>query len=176
MTPISEHRFTLTDAEGASHTYTVQPHPGSEGAPLALGLLSLVVEPLAAGAGPVLVQGLGKVQGKGKAALGALLTDPQLLEALDLQALSSGVRAAMVGMRPAVMYQLLRYTNRDGKPLVTNDGRPTSAYDEAYARNYMELGRALWEVASFNAFFPALSTIADAARRAVAAMPATPAS
>jgi len=169
---MTEHTFTLTDADGTSHTYTVQPHRGSEGAPLALQLLALVVEPLATGAGPVVVEGLGKVQGKGRDALESLLTDPELLAALDLQALARGVRTAMLGLSPAIMLALLRYTNRDGKPLVAPDGKPTGSYDSAYARNYMELGRALWEVASFNGFFPALGTIAAAARKAVAAMPA----
>lgn len=169
-----EHNFTLTDAQGEQHTYTVSPHRGSEGAPLALQLLALVVEPLAAGAGPVIIQGLGKVQGKGKAALVALATDPELLEALDLQQLGAGVRSAMLQLRPALIAQVLRYTNRDGKPLIASGGKPTSLYDRAYARNYMELGRALWEVASFNGFFPALSTLADVARRAAAATPGTP--
>lgn len=170
---MQEHTFTCTDANGDEHHYDVAPHRGSEGAPLALMLLSLVVEPLATGAGPVAIQGLGKTKGKGKAALAELLTDPDLLAELDLAALSKGVRTAMLGLKPALLYNVLRYTNRDGKPLVSNALQPTSLYDAAYARNYMELGAALWEVAKWNGFFPALSTIADGARKAVAALPAT---
>ena len=171
-----EHTFTCADADGTEHTYTVQPHRGHEGAPLALQLLSLVVEPIATGAGPVVVQGLGKVRGKGKAALQQLATDPELLEALDLAALARGVKLALLGLRPAFLYAVLRYTNRDGKPLVTDAGKPTGTFDSAYARNYAELGKAMWEVAQWNGFFPALDTIAAVARKAVAAMPETIAS
>jgi hypothetical protein len=172
-----EHTFTLQDRDGQPHTYTVQLHRGSEGAPLALQLLALVVEPVAAGAGPVIVQGLGNTKGKGAAAVAELASDPQLLEALDIPQLSAGVRQALLGLRPAVMYQLLRYTNRDGRPLTSADGRQASAlFDQAYAANYVELARALWEVCQANGFFPGLSTLASAARQAVAALPATPAS
>lgn len=168
-----DHTFTLSDADGTPHTYTVQPHRGHQGAPLALQLLALVVEPLAVGAGPVIMDGLGRTKGKPGGAIAQLLDDDQVLQSLDLEALARGVRTAMLGLRLQLMLDVLRYTNRDGKPLVTDALQPTGTFDVAFARNYQELGLALWEVARFNGFFPALSTIAGAARTAAAALPAT---
>jgi len=165
-----ERTFTVTGPEGIEHRYTVTRHRGSEGMVLCQQLLALVVEPVAAGIGPVVVAAAQK------GGVGGLLDSPDALAALDFAALSRGLRGALLGLPPATVMACLRYTNRDGKPLVAADGKATSTFDEAYAGNYVELGVVLWEVCTYNGFFPGLDTFASAARKALAAMPATPAS
>lgn len=171
--------FVCNDADGNPHSYTLTPHRGSEGAPIAMRLLGLVVEPLALGAGPILIEGMGKLAGKGEgkgAAIAALLDDPDLLRALDLSALSRGVRQALMGLQPSLQYHVLRYVNRDGKPLISEsagDLRATGTFDSAYARNYLELGSALWQAAQLNGFFPGLSIIGELAKEAASAVQET---
>lgn len=154
-----EHSFTLTDAWGVPHHYTVNQHRGGEGASLALALLSLVVEPLVAGLGPSVIAAMGEAQGIKDVDLSALAAG------LNVDGLSSGLKAAMAGLSVPLMCRLLAYVNRDGKPLVTPDGRPSGAFDSGFSRNYTELGRALWEVASYNGFFPGFDSISGAASR-----------
>ena len=154
-----EHSFSLPDASGTAHHYTVAPHRGAEGAPLALSLMSLVVEPLATGAGPGLVDAIGSAESVGDVDMASIA------KSLDLPGLSKGLRTAMTGLSIPLMCRLLKYVNRDGKPLVS-DGIPTGAFDAAYSRNYMELGRALWKVASYNGFFPLPGSGSDDAAEA----------
>ncbi len=162
-----EHTFNLPDSSGVSHAYTLTRHRGSEGMPLCQQILGLVVEPLAAGAGPLVMGAVSKGGAKG------LLDSPAALEALDFGALARGVRSSLLSPPTPTVLALLRYTNRDGKPLVSDDGRATAAFDLAYAGNYMELGRAMWESCAHNGFFPGLDTFASVARQALAAMPET---
>ena len=139
--------FTIGEAR-----YDVTLHRGSEGQRLALTLSALLVEPLATAVGPLL---LGAVSGK--RGLKGLLDDPTALDGLDLPAIGRAARASLVTLDDATIFAVLRYTNRNGQPLVHN-GQPTGAYDSGYAGNYMELGQALWKVASINGFFPGLDT------------------
>lgn len=162
--------FSLQDAQGTSHVYECTRHRGSEGLPLAMLLGSLIVEPLAAAVGPVLTTTLESVSGQGDkgAVLEAVLDNPDALKALDLPGVARAVQAAMVALPESTVYSLLRYTNRDGKPLV-DQGRPSETFERAYPGNYMELLKALWEVARWNGFFPALGTFLSAAKKAAGA-------
>lgn len=163
-----EHHATILDASGASHVYTITRHRGSEGAPLCQHLLALVIEPIAAGAGPMVVRAVtaGGVKG--------LLENPEVLGALDFGALSRGIRSSLLSLPMPTVLAVLRYTNRDGKPLVADNGQATPAFDEAYAGNYTELGQALWGACSHNGFFPGLDTFGRVAKKALAAMRETP--
>lgn len=159
-----EHVFTLTSAQGTSHTYMMQPHRGSEGAPLAVRLSALVVDPLVTGLGSILLEGLA-----GGFSPSQMVIDADTVARLNMAQISAGVRGALLGIKPDLMCAVLKYTNRDGKPLVSPEGKPTMAYDGAYSCNYLELARALWEVARFNGFFPGLSTAISAAAKVSAA-------
>ena len=164
-----EHTFTVKDATGTSHTYTLQRHRGSEGAPIALRMLATIVEPLAVGAGKPMIAGLGKIRGKGLtgiAAFSALAALPEVQAAVDMEKLGRSAAAAVTTMRLPFMLQVLLYTNRDGKPLV-DSGQASGHFDQAYAANYTELGTALYKVCSVNGFFPGLSTIADGVSKAL---------
>lgn len=168
-----EHTTQIADASGTLHTYTITPHRGSEGMVLTQQLLALVIEPVAAGLGPMAVAAFTR------GGVSAVLDSPDIMSALDFGALARGVRSALLGLPAPTVLALLRYTNRDGKPLVGDDGRATTAFDVAYARNYAELGKILWGVCAFNGFFPGLDTFASVAREAMgklrAATPETPA-
>lgn len=163
-----EHTLQITGPHGQMQSYTVTKHRGSEGMGICRQILALAVEPVLAGLGPVAAAAFAT---KGAGAL----DNPAVLAALDFGALSRGIKAALLGLPDALVLSVLRYTNRNGKPLVGPDGRATAAFDEAYAANYDELGVVLWEVCRLNGFFPGLDTFESVARRALAAMPATPA-
>lgn len=173
------HEFRLTDAAGQPHLYEIDLHRGSEGLRLSLQLGSLLVEPLAAAVGPML-PGMIEAAVKGgkldKQALAAsLLDDPDTLRSLDLSGVGRAVQQAALSLPDETVYAVLRYTNRDGKPLVAS-GRATLDFDAAYQGNYGELLRAVWEVARANGFFPGLGTWLDGAKKAREAAPAPRAS
>ena len=144
MTPFD---FKLADASGVVHEYTVVPHGATQGERIVLSLLSYLPEPLA-----VLLGGLDGFDSIDDLK-GADL--PKLLEGLDLSQLGAAVGKALreaVAQIPTLRAEILAHTMRDGK-------RITGAqFDAAYQRNYLELGRALFEVCRFNGFFPGLST------------------
>ncbi len=170
---MEEHSFTLKDAAQQPHTYTVTRHRGSEGLPLVMQVSAFVVEPIAAGLGPMLLgalQASGGARGASKGTghvLRRILDNPEVLASLDLKALAGGVRVALLGLPVSSLYAILAVTNRDGKPLVAG-GKATPAFDEAYAGNYIELGYALFEVAQYNGFFPELGTFVADAKKALA--------
>lgn len=147
----TQHNFKI-----GQQAYTVDPHRGSAGAPLALTIMSLLVEPLLVALGPTLANALA-----GDGDLGALLDDEAVLGSLDFDAVGAALRSAMLRLDTGLICQILRYTNRNGQPLV-KDGKPSPHFDAAFCRNYLELGKALWEVCSFNGFIPALPTAGSA--------------
>lgn len=176
--------FILLDSRGNAHRYDVTLHRGSEGQMLALRLSALLLEPLAEAVGPVV---LGSLEGvmqaveggdnAGKKVLAAILDDPAILASIDASAVGRAAASSLRAIDEASIFNLLRYTNRDGEPLIDGrSGRPTVTYDTAYAGNYMELGRALWQVAQVNGFFPALGTSGGASKKASSRAPAQPGS
>ena len=157
-----------------SHTYEVTRHTGSEGLPFAIQLGALLVEPLAAAVGPLLpslLEDAAEAGGGKEEILKRLLDNPEALASLDLGKVGVAVRQAVLSLPVSTLYGILAYTNRDGQPLVLG-GRATPHFDLAYAGNYMELARALWEVARFNGFLPALDISSGGAKKAPAASPA----
>lgn len=147
------HEFTAPDAAGTVHRYEVTLHRGSAGQRLALRLCALLIEPLAEAVGPLLLEGISDVK-----SIKGLLDNPDVLSALDMPAVGRAARSAILTVDDATIFEVLRYTNRDGQPLVDATGKPTRHYDEAYAANYAELGRALWGAAKVNGFFPVPGT------------------
>jgi hypothetical protein len=171
-----EHIFHLTDRSGQKHGYTCAPHGGAEGFPLTIQIAGLVVEPLIAGMGPMFVSAFEQIEPDKtkRGVIATVLDNPEVLKALDPEKLGRGLKTALTGLSEPMVYAVLKYTNRDGVALIGSDGRPTAAYNKAYARNYMELMYALWEVADHNGFFPELATFADAAKKAAEAAPEQP--
>ena len=81
----------------------------------------------------------------------------------NLPAAARAARQSLLTVSDETIWSVLRYTNRDGEPLISSkSGKPTGVFDEAYAGNYMELGRALFKVAQVNGFFPGLGTSENA--------------
>jgi hypothetical protein len=82
---------------------------------------------------------------------------------IDLEALVGRIEWSKVGgdvkrsilsmPMSTLVRDVLRYTWRDGREL-SNDVH----FNGAYSRNYLELGRAVWEVSTANRFFPRFST------------------
>lgn len=137
--------FTLTDADGAEHTYEIMArHAAEPGFALMAEVGALVSGPLAA-----LMAGLAV--GKAGADLGGLLAPvgPELGRAL-------------LSLRDlALVKRILAHTLRDGKPLV---GSPAAAanFNAAFQGNYAELLQAVWEVVSYNRFLPLPATMRSA--------------
>lgn len=138
------HTFELNDGQGQAHRYTCALHPPSrDGVALALDLAALGLEPVARLAQGVLKD--AKVE-----SVQALLDDKTLFERLDLAKVGADLRAALLMPQAATLpRRLLSNTTRDGKDLGTD-----FAFDEAYAGNYLELAKALWEVVRANRFLP----------------------
>lgn len=155
-------KFTAKDASGTAHSYELDTHPGDEGMPIAVAIIALFVEPLASALGPI---AMSKAIAAGAS---GLLDDPSILEGIDTAALGRGLKTCVQGMTMPLMLDVLRYTNRDGKPLVES-GRATSMFREGYAKNYMELATAVFEVCKRNGFFPALDSLSSAGKAALAA-------
>lgn len=168
---MSEFSFQCTDDQGQRWKYDLQRHRASEGQAIVRKIGALVVEPVASALGPA---GVAMFLAKGKE---GLLDDPEILKSVDMAALGAGARSAIEALDDALIFSVLRYTNRDGKPLIGDTGRPTALYDTVYAGNYGELVTAVWEVCRVNRFFPALDSIesvAKAGRAALAAQASRP--
>lgn len=162
-----ERTFTLSHADGTQHQYVCQRHRGSAGLALCQKLSGAAIEPLVAGLGPVLlvlVKSLG-IDGLKSLSLEMVLDHPEILDAIHPEKLAVSMREALMSLQPGDAYSILEFTNRDGKPLA-NNGQATQSFDEAYAGNYLELARALWEVCTHNRFFPGLGTLVDSGRKA----------
>jgi len=159
-----DHVFTLIDSDGESHEYTVTQHGGAEGGSLARYVGALLVQPFITGLGPMLptiIESAGGLDAAMSAGadglLSAVMDSTEAMESVDLMALSKGVQAALTGLPDSKLYQILKYTNRDGKPL-TKGGKASRTYNKGYARNYTELARAIYEVCQYNGFFPGIGT------------------
>ncbi len=149
---MSDFTFSCKDAQGDSHRYELQRHRGSEGLAIAPQLLALIVQPLSAALGPV----AGAVfEAKG---LKGITENPAVLASVDMGAFGKALSSVLQGLPPALMLSILRYTNRDGVPLVAQSGRATEHFDLAYAGNYSEMWSALLEVCRINHFFPGLDS------------------
>ncbi len=157
--------FTLVDADGAEHAYSVRPHPPGEGEAIMWSLVQLGAEPLGRLASLALrglqleqlIQmaqaGDSREDGKPRGMMSVLVENGDsivegLKESLDLAKVGADI-AKSIGALPmlALSRSILSLTERDGKPLNNK-----LIYDGAYTRNYGELRRALWEVIKINRF------------------------
>lgn len=164
--------FTLLDADGVPHNYTVGEHPAGDGMAIMYELLGLgaptVVGVVEAGlkSGELIRAAWEAFRGGGGEAqaptAGALMERVQssdwkdflkLLEDLDLSGVGGALEHAFVtGKAPALTRRVLAHTHRDGKPL------SGPAFEQAYQANYWELLQAVWKVCQINRFFPLPST------------------
>lgn len=137
--------FTLTDADGNTHKYTLLTHRATEGTALVLKLVDVGGD------------GLGRI-------VEAVLTSEELLAALmskgvevDLKALAEqfdirgivrDVRRALADIDGAdLLRELVRHCSRDGKPLHVD-----ANFDEAFRANYGELFALAWRSVQENKF------------------------
>lgn len=148
--------FTLTDADGEEHEYRVKPHGGDDGQVLVFQLLGLGAEPMG-----TLVQTMVKVEDVrtkisemwSAGGMEAVLdSDPlEWLDAIDFAALGSSIQQLLEGGKaPQLVRDLLAEAHRDGKPLSKRLNRQT-----AYARNYAEMGQAVYHCITLNRFLEA---------------------
>ena len=123
--------LTIADDNGGAHHYLIALHPAAEGQRVVLQLMGLLAGPLA----ELVAAG---VQG------GGLSSD------VDFQGIGRQLGAVLLSdAPPRLVRELLRYANRDGRPL-NNDGD----FNAAYTGNYGELMMALKEVVQANRFLP----------------------
>ena len=150
MDPIE---FTLPDADGVAHRYVLLPHGATEGQRIVFQLVALGAEPLAR-----LAQGLLTIEG---VSLKRLLNDPAALktlgEKLDVAALGGDIKRSIASMPDQLTAALVSRCTRDGKQLSN-----PSHFDTAFARNYGELARLLWEVIRVNRFLSLFATTPSA--------------
>ena len=140
--------FTLADADGAEHVYTIiAPHKAQAGAAIMFELSGMLAGPLA----PLLAGLVGK-SGADLDAIGAAV-GPELGKAI-------------VGLGDLrLVHRILTETLRDGKQLGPS-GAPLANFNEAYQRNYGELLAALWEVVKYNRFLSLPAGMSSALTRA----------
>lgn len=154
------HEFTLQDADGQTHRYEVLPHPPTEGFRVCSRIAAAIVDPLAGTALSALArtvpQALKRARGEGgKIDLGRIMDDPEILDSiagLDFSSTGPALRRAVESLDLALMRDVLRHANRDGKPLSSD-----LVFDTAYSRNYGELMSAAWKVGAYNRFFGQLA-------------------
>ena len=123
--------LTIADDNSGAHHYLIALHPAAEGQRVVLQLMGLLAGPLA----ELVAAG---VQG------GGLSAD------VDFQGIGRQLGAVLLSdAPPRLVRELLRYANRDGRPL-SND----HDFNVAYTGNYGELMMALKEVVQANRFLP----------------------
>jgi hypothetical protein len=153
------HTFTLTDADGKVHSYTVTLHPVDDGQRIMWRLLGAGAEPLAR-----LLDGVAKspdVLAKIGAAMGNKGDRTQvadLVAGLNIAGVGADVRAVITSIdMSALVVDLLACTYRDDQPM-----RDPHARNAAYRGNYAEMLRACWEVVRYNRFLPGFDMLAGA--------------
>lgn len=151
--------FTLADSKGGTHTYSIDLFGGSEGMQLAQKITALAIQPIAAALGPAMVAYLSDSRPNDQAAQSALA-------GVDVTALGMSCSSVLTQLDKATVYKMLSQTNRDGKALVSQDGTPTVDFDLAYQANYLELGKALVEVAMRNGFLPGIDSFSGVIEKA----------
>jgi len=153
------HTFTLTDADGQQHSYSVDPHTPTDGFGVCSRVAAAVIDPLAGTALAALAKtvplairrGVGS---DGKLDVAAIMDDPEIVEALsglDFANAGKGLRRAVESIDLHLVRDILRHTNRGGKPLSSD-----LHFDTAYQRNYGEMFKAAWKVGGYNRFFELL--------------------
>lgn len=150
--------FTLTDADGAAHEYTVVPHPGTSGRRIVMKLAGMAA-PALGEAAKALTTAIGEAADAdkaaeaqaGPAAIGKLLDAEigQVLGAVDFGRIGEHVAAAAGEFDDRLFAELFSLTSRDGTPL-----DKTSAFDAAYTANYVEMFKAVGKIIAVNRFFP----------------------
>ena len=148
MDPIE---LVLTDADGKPHTYTIVPFGATEGSAVLWQLLAMGSEPIARLASGALAAGDGM-------SLRALMDDPAVLDrmrkTIDIAGVGADIRSTIRSTNmQAIQASLVSRCTRDAKSLAN----PTH-FDVAFARNYIELGKLLWEVIKLNRFLGQLAT------------------
>ena len=130
--------FELEDADGQGHVYTYLPHNPTDGERIMYTLAAAGAEPIAAAVIGIFASGSG---------LDA--SAETLADAMDWQKLARAIRST-IGRTNMVQLRkdLMATTLRDGQQL-----KDPAVFNAAYSRNYMEMGRALFEIIKAGRFF-----------------------
>ena len=156
--------FTLSDAQGNSHTYQTHLHaPASGGMEIMWTLTALGAEPLGrlvhgfASSG-ALMQGIAAGMQSATNRAGdtggpfEALSDMEI--DIDFASLGADLRKVLMLLDSHdLARRIMSRTLRDGKRLSDD-----AAFNEAYVGNYWEYQRAVWKVVMLNRFFPLLGT------------------
>ncbi len=161
--------FEVADFRGRVHVYVFHPHPPKAGLRIVGKLLGLAAGPFAASAGAlvsVLGSGIGSLRDLIDADLSAVLAG------VDFGAIGAELRTGLKAIPLDDLYgDILAHTTRDGKPIGGTAG--TANFDQAFARNYVELHEAAYQVANRNGFFslPGISGLLAKIKAAAAKAP-----
>lgn len=156
------HEFDLIDADGNSHHYVVNLHPGMEGFRIVARLAELGAEPIARLASQAMaaegVLDALQLAVRGDPAANAKLS--AVSSKLDFGAAAKELRPLLADS-PDLVMRILAHTQRDralpGQPssMVAFKGKDGQTwFDAAYAGNYGEMLAACWKVVALNRFFP----------------------
>jgi len=155
----TEHRFTLTDADGQGHSYVLTAIEPEEGVRMMFELWGLACGPLGEAVGSAVKNAQALFDGD--KSLTSVLDDPAAMTALwdvirgvNFGAIGQDVQRAF--LRPNMddlVRRLMHLVHRDGRPM-----RDRAAFSDAYKANYWELMQGVWEVIRANRFFPQLDT------------------
>jgi len=152
------HKFVCNDSTGVGHNYACNPHLATEGISIISRLMQL--------GGPAIanvIQGIYSGLDKSKLTLDTEVSLGALSKGIDWDSLKIGdaVQQFVNGLGSTVdgadlLKDILSQTTRDGKPL---SGPQGASFDLAYRCNYVELGKAVWEVIRYNGFLPGVATL-----------------
>lgn len=137
--------FVLKSQRGTEHSYSVQPHPASEGTRLVLTLMGLAGEPL----GRLFQSKAAELITQFQAGEVSLDSDlGGLLQSVPWAEVARDVRTALASVDGQQLFlDILKYTLRDNQQLSSS-----GVFDIAYQQNYIELLRAVWKVVEVNGF------------------------
>lgn len=150
--------FTLTDADGTAHEYTVVPHPGTSGrrivmklAGMAAPALGEAAKALAAGMAEAAATDAAVEAQAGPAAIGKLLDTEigKVLGSVDFGRIGEHIAQAAGEFDDRLFAELFSLTSRGGVPL-----DKSAAFDAAYTANYVEMFKAVGKIIQINRFFP----------------------
>jgi hypothetical protein len=145
----STHKFTLADREGMEHAYQCTEHPADEGFDLQLDLAEIM-----ATVPPVILAGLEAMESMDSeeaAKQGQGPTPPSFNPATLAGAAAAVPQAIAKAGGSRLVIRILKHTKRQAAEGSNFQALSSELQrDEAYAGNYAEMYKAIWEVVKAN--------------------------